>query len=102
MSAFDRVRSDDGARARASGRDRARGERSQLLRLQRLAGNAAVSNLIAQRQDDASTGDAGAGGSGGGGAGGLVTVTADRFRKQALIDVTSRNGSVTDATVTIS
>jgi hypothetical protein len=59
-----------------------------LLTLQRLAGNAAVSSLIAQRQD--------------GGDGGTVTVSSMRFRKQAFIDIDSTNGTITDARAEIS
>jgi hypothetical protein len=64
-----------------------------LLTLQRLAGNAAVSSLIAQRQDG---GDAGQSG------GGTVTVSSMRFRKQAFIDIDSTNGTITDARAEIS
>jgi hypothetical protein len=68
-------------------------EPHQLLTLQRLAGNAAVSSLIAQRQD---------GGDAGQSVGGTVTVSSMRFRKQAFIDVDSTNGTITDARAEIS
>lgn len=82
------LKSETGAKAQSL-----KAEQHPLLTLQRLAGNAAVSSLIAQRQDG---GDAGQSG------GGMVTVSSMRFRKQAFIDVDSTNGTITDARAEIS
>jgi hypothetical protein len=69
-----------------------------LLHLQRLAGNAAVSSLVAQRQDENVPTQSGGGGGGGGG---TVTVGSIMLRKPATITVATTNGSVTDASAQI-
>lgn len=64
-----------------------------LLALQRLAGNAAVSSLLAQRQGDAGTGG------GGGGGGGMMQIMA--MSKPGIINVTMQGGQVTDASAKV-
>jgi hypothetical protein len=99
MAVFERVHREDGSGLPAAGPAPTRRDASQLLTLQRLAGNAAVSALVAQRQDEVVPNQTGGGGGGGGG--GNVNVSAIRFRKPAFIDVSSTNGTITDATAQI-
>jgi hypothetical protein len=64
-----------------------------LLQLQRLAGNAAVSGLLAQRQEENLPTQSGGGG--GGGVGPLTTLVS--MSKPSVINIKLQNGSVLDA-----
>ena len=63
-----------------------------------MAGNAAVSSLVAQRQEENVPTQSGGGGGGGGG---TVTVSAASIRKPAVISVSLSGTTVTDATAQI-
>lgn len=71
---------------------------NDLMRLQRLAGNAAVS-LLVQRQGDADAGTGGGGGGGQGGGGGMMQMLA--MSKPGIINVTMQGGQVTDASAKV-
>jgi hypothetical protein len=66
-----------------------------LMQLQRLAGNAAVSSLVAQRQEEKVPTQTGGGGGGGGSVGPLMTLVS--MSKPSIINVKLQNGSVVDA-----
>jgi hypothetical protein len=66
-----------------------------LVKLQRLAGNAAVSSWLAQRQDDAGAGDQSAPAAPAAAAAGMVTVGA--MEAAGTISYTLKDGKVTDA-----
>jgi hypothetical protein len=68
-----------------------------LLHLQRLAGNAAVSSLIAQRQEENLPTQSGGGGGGGGG--GMVNMFS--MSKRGQINVSIQNGAVIDASASV-
>jgi hypothetical protein len=94
MAEFEHAQNLSPARVEAAATPRtAKAEPHELLRLQRLAGNAAVSSLIAQRQGDA--------GGGGGGGGQTFTVSSISLRKAGVITVALSNGTVTDASATV-
>jgi hypothetical protein len=100
MAVFEHVHRDDRSGPVAVRPARIIQDAHQLLALQRLAGNAAVSGLVAQRQEENVRTQSGGGGGGGGG-GGTVNVSAITFRKPAFIQVNSTNGTITDATAQI-
>jgi len=70
-----------------------------LVRLQRLAGNSDVSNLLLQRQDDAGAGDQSSPAAPAGGGAGMVVVGA--LERSATISYTLKNGQLVDASAQI-
>ncbi len=74
------------------------GDEHDLLKLQRLVGNAAV-NLLVQRQGDADAGDQS--GAPAGQAGGMEMMTMVAMSKPGIVNVTLKGGQVTDASATI-
>lgn len=85
---------------RAASPQPVRAEPHPLLGLQRTAGNAAVSSLVAQRQEENLPTQQGGGGGGGGG-GGIVTVSSATIRKPATITISLTGSTVSDATAQI-
>ena len=81
----------------AAAPERSRPAPHPLLNLQRLAGNAAVSALVAQRDDDNLANQSGGGGGGGGG--GMLNLVS--MAKSGTINVTLQNGALKDASATI-
>ena len=69
-----------------------------LIALQRLAGNAAVSSLVAQRQEENLPTDAGGGGGGGGG---MQMINLVSLGRSGSINIKLQNGTVLDASATI-
>ena len=97
MIAFDRARDNGRPESAVRGHDRGRREPRGLVALQRLAGNAAVSSLFAQRQEENMPTQSG----GGGGGGGMQMVNLVSLGKPGTINITLKNGTVVDASATI-
>ena len=94
MTAFDRARDtgrpESAVRAHPQNRPEPRG----LVALQRLAGNAAVSSLVAQRQEENLPTQSGGGG-------GMQMVNLVSLGRSGAINIKLQNGTVLDASATI-
>lgn len=95
MAEFERTLAEvPSPRARAGSRGPVR-DPLPLLRLQRLAGNAAVSGLVTQRQEENLPTQSGGGG------GGMQMVNLVALGKSGLINIKLQNGQVLDASATL-
>ena len=99
MAVFDHIRHFDQDRVAGARPARTPPEPHHLLRLQRLDGNAAVSSLVVQRQEENLPTQSG--GAGGGGGGGSQMLNLVSLGKRGTVNVTLQNGTVIDASAQI-
>lgn len=97
MTAFDRAQETGRPDAAVRGHAQSRREPRGLVALQRLAGKAAVSSLVAQRQEENVPTESG----GGGGGGGMQMVNLVSLGKNGTINIKLQNGTVLDASAHI-